>query len=401
MPKLPTKVAEIQEYIDSRIQENIHLDYKASPAIDPSKGDEIAKDVSAFANSDGGLIIYGVEEDKDHFPLRIDSGIDHSKFSHERLEHIIQSKVTPIIDDVRIQPIPLSRARSVYVVQIPKSYRTPHQSKDKKYYKRYNFESVAMEDYEINDIRARQQVVLPLINVEVIVRDGINTMLVVTNIGTLPAKNVRIKFSKPLMFLNDPKLPALFGRGSKYFPPGRTYHYYYQPFGKLFSGDSKYPADFDVKVSYVHPQNNKGLTDIFHIDLKDYENSTVVHSELVQQTQTIKECFKKLTEEVQKVSGHVQWLTNLAGATGLDLSMPTLKNLMHLATNDGQIERVEPHGQSRQYFQEVLGVDYVTSVHLHTFFRSTEHTRKLKDLEGMTDELMERIGKYFTISDEL
>src|SRR5881397_3373650 len=111
MQKLPTTLVEIQQYVSNKVQENIHLDYKGSGAIDPGKKVEIAKDVSSFANSDGSLIIYGVEEDKDHFPLRIDGGIDHSTFSHERLEQIIQSNITPIIDDLIIQPIPLSPSR--------------------------------------------------------------------------------------------------------------------------------------------------------------------------------------------------------------------------------------------------------------------------------------------------
>lgn len=71
------------------MQENIHLDYKDSRAVDPKKSDEIAKDASAFANSDGGVIIYGVAEDNNHFPVKIDSGVDHLAFSHERLEQII------------------------------------------------------------------------------------------------------------------------------------------------------------------------------------------------------------------------------------------------------------------------------------------------------------------------
>jgi len=35
---------------------------------------EISKDVSAFANSDGGTIIYGIEEEG-HLPKRIDGGV--------------------------------------------------------------------------------------------------------------------------------------------------------------------------------------------------------------------------------------------------------------------------------------------------------------------------------------
>src|SRR5205823_5737014 len=145
-------------------QESLHLDYKDSRAIDSSKFAEIAKDVSAFANSDGGLIIYGVQE-KDHLPIGKDGGIDHNRYSRERLEQVMSSNISPRIDDVRIAQIPLSAAASIYAIKVPKSFRAPHQASDKKYYKRYNFQSLPMEDYEINDVRSRQRVIPPLVAV--------------------------------------------------------------------------------------------------------------------------------------------------------------------------------------------------------------------------------------------
>jgi hypothetical protein len=45
---------------------------------------------------------------------------------------------------------------TVYVVEVPQSY-TAHQARDKLYYKRLNFMSVSMEDYEIRDVMRRNQ----------------------------------------------------------------------------------------------------------------------------------------------------------------------------------------------------------------------------------------------------
>lgn len=55
---------DLEYLITSEVEENIHLDYKASGALskEPKKRQEITKDVSAFANSDGGIIIYGISE---------------------------------------------------------------------------------------------------------------------------------------------------------------------------------------------------------------------------------------------------------------------------------------------------------------------------------------------------
>jgi hypothetical protein len=153
----------ILQYISDGIEENLHLDYKGAGSIDKKgeKKKEISKDVSAFANSDGGTIIYGVREfddkEKNHLPEKIDpiNGVEYTK---EWLEQIINSTISPRIPLIKITPIQTDKHKNnrvIYVVGIPKSY-TAHQAQDKKYYRRYNFESIAMDDWEIKDIINRQ-----------------------------------------------------------------------------------------------------------------------------------------------------------------------------------------------------------------------------------------------------
>ncbi|AVH71284.1 AAA ATPase [Nostoc sp. 'Lobaria pulmonaria (5183) cyanobiont'] len=81
----------ILSMIKDRVQENLELDYKECAAIFPltdKKKIEISKDVSAFANSAGGIIIYGVKENG-HIPTEIDTGLNPNALSKERLEQII------------------------------------------------------------------------------------------------------------------------------------------------------------------------------------------------------------------------------------------------------------------------------------------------------------------------
>jgi predicted HTH transcriptional regulator len=220
--ELPTTISEIDQLIADGVQENLHLDYKASNAIDHGKTHEITKDVSAFANSDGGIIIYGIEE-KDNLPVKVDGGVDHIKFKREWLEQLVQNHISPRIDDVRIVPIPVSAGKSVYVIGIPKSYRGPHQAKDKKYYKRFNFNSEPMEDYEINDVRTRRRNVPPLVSFDVEIKDRTLVLFVIKNIGQVPALDVSFKFFQELTWHNKEKPPSLFTRGIQYFPPNRTF----------------------------------------------------------------------------------------------------------------------------------------------------------------------------------
>lgn len=153
----------VRRMIDDGIEESLHLDYKAAGSLAKidRKKEEIVKDVTAFANSDGGLIIYGVREHTDHARKHLPSEVEpinRAEFSKEWLEHVI-SNAAPRIHGVRIHPIPIpdDETKCLYVVEIPKG-ETAHQSTDFKYYRRYNFESVAMRDHQVRDVMNRIKV---------------------------------------------------------------------------------------------------------------------------------------------------------------------------------------------------------------------------------------------------
>jgi predicted HTH transcriptional regulator len=77
MLELKTKT-DLQRLVDEGLEESLTLDYKASPALsrEGKAPDELCKDVSALANSAGGQLIYGVEEDKALArPSAVDGGV--------------------------------------------------------------------------------------------------------------------------------------------------------------------------------------------------------------------------------------------------------------------------------------------------------------------------------------
>ncbi len=151
---------DILSLIKDRAQESLTLDYKKSDALGKSdrKKTELSKDISALANSAGGVILYGMEEDK-HYPTTPDGGLDPDDISKEWIEQVINSSIHPKIDGLRINQIALTQSspgRVMYAVSIPAATtRAPYQADDKRYYKRSNFQSVPMEDYEIRDIYRR------------------------------------------------------------------------------------------------------------------------------------------------------------------------------------------------------------------------------------------------------
>lgn len=145
-------ISDIQDIINQGLEESVHLDYKACESLHCSDGKkrEITKDVSSFANSDGGIIIYGITEEE-HKPKDF-SFVDGNTYTKEWLENVITS-IRPRISGIRIFPIRNNEdvSQTIYVVKIPRSEEAPHMALDYKYYKRYNFKSVPMEDYEVKD----------------------------------------------------------------------------------------------------------------------------------------------------------------------------------------------------------------------------------------------------------
>jgi predicted HTH transcriptional regulator len=114
------------------LQQLIFEGIKASPALGKAdkQRDELCKDVTAFANSAGGQIVYGMEEDK-HVPTEVDDGADPS-ITKEWVEHIIDSRVQPRIEGLIITPIQLARGLG-FVLAIPQATsRAPHQAPDKR-----------------------------------------------------------------------------------------------------------------------------------------------------------------------------------------------------------------------------------------------------------------------------
>jgi hypothetical protein len=145
---------DLLEMILNGHEENVELDFKRAEALGRTDGKkaEISKDVSSFGNSAGGTILYGMEENPSspHCAVAL-SPINPDEFSKEWLEQVINSRIHPRIDGLIINPIELKSkfpGSVAYAVVVPES-TTAHQASDWRYYKRFNFESRPMEDYEV------------------------------------------------------------------------------------------------------------------------------------------------------------------------------------------------------------------------------------------------------------
>lgn len=152
-------IADLQSLIDSSIEESTVLEYKSSFAKQkPTWREELAKDVSALANSNGGTIIYGIRE-KDgengrSVPEKF-TPISNKDMSKDQLSQLLSSNIQPIIEGLEITYIPYDESSGFYAVFVPKS-TTAHQNRlSHIYYARRNATVEAMEDYAIRDVMNR------------------------------------------------------------------------------------------------------------------------------------------------------------------------------------------------------------------------------------------------------
>jgi predicted HTH transcriptional regulator len=84
-------IDDIKALKHNSIPESDVLDYKTDLVDD----DQLVKHVSAFANSQGGLILFGIEETgRGGVPKDI-PGVDTSRINKERIEQILLSNVSP------------------------------------------------------------------------------------------------------------------------------------------------------------------------------------------------------------------------------------------------------------------------------------------------------------------
>lgn len=163
-------IEDLQSLIDNEIEESTELEYKSSFAIDDENKKwkkELAKDVSAMANSNGGTIIYGIRQkagENGHAVPNELLPIPFVEMSKDKLSQLLSSNIQPVIDNVEITVITKDKESGFFVVQIPQS-NTVHQNKlTHLYYKRRNATIEVMEDYEIRDVMNRSK--YPVIELE-------------------------------------------------------------------------------------------------------------------------------------------------------------------------------------------------------------------------------------------
>jgi hypothetical protein len=131
------------------------IDYKRD-FVGTSEGDkkEFLSDVSSFANTQGGYLVFGMEEVAG-LPGRLVglAGINPDK-DRLRLEEMLRDGLRPTISGIEMEFVPLAGGNVTLVMRIPRSWNPPHQVTYQKVFRFYARHSTGKYLLNVDELRS-------------------------------------------------------------------------------------------------------------------------------------------------------------------------------------------------------------------------------------------------------
>lgn len=158
--------ASLQELVRDREQENIHLEFKKkkranTPELDQSDSWQFSRALSGLANSDGGVLFWGIGTDGEERASDLVPISGYRDFQ-ARLKKSLLDAVQPMVDGVSIEAIPSLKHPDAGFVKclIPSSDKSPHRGMlaDREYYKRSTEGFYRLEHFDLEDMFGRRPI---------------------------------------------------------------------------------------------------------------------------------------------------------------------------------------------------------------------------------------------------
>jgi hypothetical protein len=290
-------IKDIEEFVENDITEDLYLEFKTANFPEKTKEDfdfkNFSKCLSGFANSQGGIIIWGVKAslnkngiDAAHELKPIE---DVAKFENYLKRNEGRAVVSSILG-VEYRILIQKDSKGYLLMYIPESDRAPHMAQhDKHYYKRSGDSFYICEHFDIMDMLNRKkspqlEVVLSKEFWEQHSKEHYQGVVTIKNTGLISAKRIEL-----FLEVNKPFAFSEYGLEGNYNSQGM----------KLLKnqGLRRYSGGTDL---VIHPGMEHNVDRIFlneMVSQKEVATDLVIKYKIIAEGMTIKEGIITRTKE--------------------------------------------------------------------------------------------------------
>lgn len=154
------RLMDLNRLIDNSIPESIRLDYKKEISFSTSSDKaELLADISSFSNSEGGVIIYGIQEKKDEENKNTGTPEKFTPIKNLNtdsltltIENLVKDGLEPSLTKIKIKFIDVEDGK-IIIIGIPKNYGLPKMVIIRgkyRFYARRNSGKYLMDVYELS-----------------------------------------------------------------------------------------------------------------------------------------------------------------------------------------------------------------------------------------------------------
>jgi len=148
----------LKKIVELKVKEDIRTGFYPASFLDPSsqkKTDFLSILVSSFANSNGGILIFGI-----HSQRKKASTFDFvtdEQVSIDWLKYSLESSISPSIGDLSISEVCIDEnpGKRIFVIKVHNTNNAPHMASDKRYYKRVECRELLLEEFEVRELYHR------------------------------------------------------------------------------------------------------------------------------------------------------------------------------------------------------------------------------------------------------
>jgi Putative DNA-binding domain len=314
---------DIRAIITEDIPEGVGLEYKGSNILVAKDIKALCKTVTALANSIGGQFVTGIES-QGAKPVRLDGGVAGPS-RVDWIHKIINTSTFPAVESVEILELTESTG-SYYVINVAASVQAPHQSNDRRYYKRRGSHSEPMEHYEIEDVRNRPKRPLAPLRVELFTQEILAFLYFKNEHRSDSLRNVKCRIESNFE-LERNGIQSLASRGLRELRAQTERFFLLDTVPMMLSKN----PEAELRVSLTYEFQEAVTQDSVSFYLADLMDSAIIRSPVVNAIKDLGEKVEKTCNQLERLRRDTEALARIADGTGLRLSQRTLRALKNSA----------------------------------------------------------------------